>query len=163
LATEMASRAAAAVPPGWIDDLARVAAGPAAGAAAPSAAARLAGKVGRGLLTDQIWALANVAIVLVTIGLAAGHLVPAGPAPPARGGPRRAPPPPPARGPPPPRPLPALNLPPRNRSRRERTRSAGASSIPTASRSPAPGSTPISRTRGTARSSSSPNRPRWRP
>ena len=43
-------------------------------------AARLAGRVGRGLLAGQVRTVANVAALLVTIGLAAGHLVPAGPA-----------------------------------------------------------------------------------
>jgi RNA polymerase sigma factor (sigma-70 family) len=79
LAVAMATPAPAAVPPGWVDALARVAAGPGAGSAAPAAAARLAGKFGRRLVAGRIWTVANVATVLLTLGLAAGHVVPAGP------------------------------------------------------------------------------------
>jgi RNA polymerase sigma factor (sigma-70 family) len=78
LAVAMATPAPAAVPPGWVDDLARIAAGPGAGSAAPAAAARLAGKVGRRLVAARALTVANVATVLLTFGLAAGHVVPAG-------------------------------------------------------------------------------------
>ena len=71
----MASHATAAVPPGWVDALAR-----AAGPAAPAAAARLAGKVVRGMVAARFRTLAYVATLLVATGLVAGHLIPAGPA-----------------------------------------------------------------------------------
>jgi RNA polymerase sigma factor (sigma-70 family) len=76
LAAAMTSRASAAVPPAWIAALARVA----AGGDATAFAARLAGEVGRSLLVGQIRTVANVATLLVTIGLSAGHLLPGGPA-----------------------------------------------------------------------------------
>jgi RNA polymerase sigma factor (sigma-70 family) len=72
LAVAMASRATAAVPPGWVDALAR--------AAAPAAAVRLAGKVVRSMVAARVRTLANVATLLVATGLVAGHLIPAGPA-----------------------------------------------------------------------------------
>ncbi len=79
LVAALASRATAAVPPGWIDALARAAADPSAGQVASAAATRLARSVVRSLLASQARTTANVMTVLLATSLVAGHLVPAGP------------------------------------------------------------------------------------
>ena len=81
LAAAMESPAMAAVPPAWVDALARVAAGQIGAApAASAAAARLAGRTIRGLLAGRVRTVANVVTMLLATGLLAGHLIPAGPA-----------------------------------------------------------------------------------
>ncbi len=81
LAAAIESPAMAAVPPAWVDALARVAAGQIGAApAASAAAARLAGRTIRGLVAGRVQAVVNVVTMLVATGLLAGHLIPAGPA-----------------------------------------------------------------------------------
>ena len=81
LAAAIESPAMAAVPPAWVDALARVAAGQIGAApAASAAAARLAGRTIRGLVAGRVRAVANVVAMLLATGLLAGHLIPAGPA-----------------------------------------------------------------------------------
>ncbi len=80
LAAAMESQAMAAVPPAWVDALARVAAGQVGAAPAASAvAARLAARTVRSMLASRVRTVANVVTMLVATGLVAGHLVPAGP------------------------------------------------------------------------------------
>jgi RNA polymerase sigma factor (sigma-70 family) len=93
LAGAMASQATAAVPPAWVNALARTAVDPSAGHVASAAATRLARSVVRSLLAGQVRAVANVMTVLLATSLVAGHLVPVGPAKaddPARSMPRAA-------------------------------------------------------------------------
>ena len=80
LSLATAPEAMAAVPPAWVDGLARLAADPIAGSAAAAPAARLALGFIRSQLAGRARAVANVAALLLSVGLAAGHLIPAGPA-----------------------------------------------------------------------------------
>jgi RNA polymerase sigma factor (sigma-70 family) len=95
LTAAMASRATAAVPLGWVEALARVAAGPPSGAIVSAAAARLSGGLVRDLFVGRIRIVTNVATVLLATSQVAVHLIPSGPAragDPVRPTPRRSPP-----------------------------------------------------------------------
>ncbi len=76
LTAAMSPSATAAVPPGWVDALARAA----VGTVAPAAAARLAGRVVRAQLAARVRTVLNVLTVVAATGLVGGHLIPAGPA-----------------------------------------------------------------------------------
>jgi len=93
LATALAGEASAAsaVPTGWVDALAQLAAGQiAAGRAVTTTAARLAETLVHSMLVGQIQSLATVVVLLVAASLVAPHLVPAKPAKAGDGGPARS-------------------------------------------------------------------------
>jgi RNA polymerase sigma factor (sigma-70 family) len=74
LAAAMGTPATAAVPPVWVDALARAA----SGITAPAAAARLAGRVVRAQLAARVRNVVNVLTVVAATGLVGSHLIPAG-------------------------------------------------------------------------------------